>query len=156
MACVNLILGLNILWSKQQQQQQQQQCMTEWNKWYISIYYRKYVSLQIVGMTASVGVGKARNRNAAMEHILKLCANLDSQHLKTVRKNWKELDDHVKKADQGNNQPALVLTKWLWGTYAVYNVYNNVRPLFHIGTILTMDTFVSILRLLTMEHFNNK
>ena len=51
-------------------------------------------------MTASVGVGKARGLTEAMGHILKLCANLDCRHLKTVRKNWRELDEHVNKPDQ--------------------------------------------------------
>ncbi|XP_053391260.1 interferon-induced helicase C domain-containing protein 1-like [Mercenaria mercenaria] len=50
---------------------------------------------QIVGLTASVGVGKARNEEKAMEHIKHLMANLDAQVICTVQRNMGELRQHV-------------------------------------------------------------
>lgn len=46
---------------------------------------------QIIGLTASLGVGKARNKNEAEEHILQLCANLDCSVIVTVEKYKKDL-----------------------------------------------------------------
>lgn len=46
---------------------------------------------QIIGLTASLGVGKARNKNEAQEHILQLCANLDCSVIVTVEKYKKDL-----------------------------------------------------------------
>ena len=46
---------------------------------------------QIIGLTASLGVGKARNKDEAQEHILQLCANLDCSVIVTVEKNKKDL-----------------------------------------------------------------
>ncbi|XP_078354158.1 ATP-dependent RNA helicase DHX58-like isoform X2 [Oculina patagonica] len=46
---------------------------------------------QIIGLTASLGVGKARNKNEAQEHILQLCANLDCSVIVTVEKHTKDL-----------------------------------------------------------------
>ncbi|XP_050399101.1 antiviral innate immune response receptor RIG-I isoform X2 [Patella vulgata] len=40
---------------------------------------------QIIGLTASVGVGKARKVSEASEHILTLCANLDTAKICTAR-----------------------------------------------------------------------
>lgn len=48
-------------------------------------------SLQIVGLTASVGVGKAKDKEKAKEHILRLCANLDADKVETVRENRQAL-----------------------------------------------------------------
>lgn len=42
-------------------------------------------------MTASLGVGKARNIFEAQNHIVNLCANLDAQLISTVVKNKDEL-----------------------------------------------------------------
>ena len=47
---------------------------------------------QIIGLTASLGVGKARNKNDAQDHILQLCANLDSYVISTVQEHIKELE----------------------------------------------------------------
>lgn len=46
---------------------------------------------QIIGLTASLGVGKARNNNEAQEHILQLCANLDCSVIVTVEKHINDL-----------------------------------------------------------------
>ncbi|KAK3611677.1 hypothetical protein CHS0354_012047 [Potamilus streckersoni] len=50
---------------------------------------------QIVGLTASVGVGKARNMDKAKLHIKKLMANLDAQEISTVCQNIGELSEYV-------------------------------------------------------------
>ncbi|XP_048091508.1 interferon-induced helicase C domain-containing protein 1-like [Alosa alosa] len=39
---------------------------------------------QILGLTASPGVGKAKNREKAQKHIIKICANLDASVLMTA------------------------------------------------------------------------
>ena len=46
---------------------------------------------QIIGLTASLGVGKARNKNEAQQHILQLCANLDCSVIVTVEKHTQDL-----------------------------------------------------------------
>ena len=47
---------------------------------------------QIIGLTASLGVGKARNSKDAQDHILQLCANLDCSVIATVKKHIKVLE----------------------------------------------------------------
>ncbi|XP_053453747.1 interferon-induced helicase C domain-containing protein 1 isoform X2 [Nycticebus coucang] len=51
---------------------------------------------QILGLTASPGVGGATKQAKADEHILKLCANLDAFTIKTVKENLDQLRDHMK------------------------------------------------------------
>ncbi|XP_039613432.1 interferon-induced helicase C domain-containing protein 1 isoform X2 [Polypterus senegalus] len=51
---------------------------------------------QILGLTASPGVGGAKNQQKAEEHILKICANLDASRIMTVRTNVSELQCKVK------------------------------------------------------------
>ncbi|NXA84549.1 DDX58 helicase, partial [Thryothorus ludovicianus] len=46
---------------------------------------------QIVGLTASVGVGNAKNTNETVEHICTLCSYLDIQAISTVRENKEDL-----------------------------------------------------------------
>jgi len=40
---------------------------------------------QVVGLTASPGVGQATNQKMAVEHILELCANMAAAKISTVR-----------------------------------------------------------------------
>lgn len=54
-------------------------------------------SLQVVGLTASVGVGDAKTAEEAMQHICKLCAALDASVIATVRDNVAELEQVVYK-----------------------------------------------------------
>ncbi|XP_069328116.1 interferon-induced helicase C domain-containing protein 1 [Eulemur rufifrons] len=51
---------------------------------------------QILGLTASPGVGGATKQAKAEEHILKICANLDASTIKTVKENLDQLKDHIK------------------------------------------------------------
>ncbi|KAF4804306.1 putative ATP-dependent RNA helicase DDX58 [Turdus rufiventris] len=46
---------------------------------------------QIVGLTASVGVGNAKSTDETIEHICTLCSYLDIQAISTVRKNKEDL-----------------------------------------------------------------
>ncbi|XP_041102623.1 antiviral innate immune response receptor RIG-I-like [Polyodon spathula] len=50
---------------------------------------------QIVGLTASVGVGKSKNADGALEHIYQLCASLDTHTLSTVTTHLNELSKFV-------------------------------------------------------------
>ncbi|XP_065764503.1 antiviral innate immune response receptor RIG-I [Muntiacus reevesi] len=52
---------------------------------------------QVIGLTASVGVGDAKNTAEATEYICKLCASLDTSVVTTVRDNLEELEEVVNK-----------------------------------------------------------
>lgn len=54
-------------------------------------------SSQVIGLTASVGVGDAKNKMEAMEYICKLCASLDTSVVATVKDNLEELEETVYK-----------------------------------------------------------
>ncbi|XP_054763547.2 antiviral innate immune response receptor RIG-I-like [Lytechinus pictus] len=56
---------------------------------------------QILGMTASLGVGNARIHKNAIEYMLKICANMDVVKLSTVKKHKKSLEQVVTKPDEG-------------------------------------------------------
>lgn len=47
--------------------------------------------VKVVGLTASVGVGKAGNQEQARKHIRKLCAHLDTDFIRTVARNTEQL-----------------------------------------------------------------
>ncbi|XP_069791457.1 interferon-induced helicase C domain-containing protein 1 isoform X2 [Narcine bancroftii] len=51
---------------------------------------------QILGLTASPGVGGAKKRQRAESHILQLCANLDASKIMTVKNYLTQLKDQVK------------------------------------------------------------
>ncbi|NXR58993.1 IFIH1 protein, partial [Rhadina sibilatrix] len=51
---------------------------------------------QILGLTASPGVGGATSYSKAEEHILKICANLDACGIMTVKEHASQLKDQVK------------------------------------------------------------
>ena len=46
---------------------------------------------QILGLTASIGVGSGKTCSGAINHVIKICSHLDAEILITVRKNIKEL-----------------------------------------------------------------
>ncbi|XP_045877642.1 antiviral innate immune response receptor RIG-I isoform X1 [Meles meles] len=48
---------------------------------------------QVIGLTASVGTGDAKDTNEAMEYICKLCASLDTAVIATVKDNLEELEE---------------------------------------------------------------
>ncbi|XP_068101774.1 interferon-induced helicase C domain-containing protein 1 isoform X2 [Hyperolius riggenbachi] len=50
---------------------------------------------QVLGLTASPGVGEAKDVKKAEQHILRICANLDSK-IKVVQKNISQLGNQVK------------------------------------------------------------
>ncbi|XP_062456356.1 antiviral innate immune response receptor RIG-I isoform X2 [Rhea pennata] len=54
---------------------------------------------QIVGLTASVGVGSAKNTNEVIGHICMLCSYLDIQTISTVRENIQDLQSIVYKPE---------------------------------------------------------
>ncbi|KAL3863075.1 hypothetical protein ACJMK2_004852 [Sinanodonta woodiana] len=52
---------------------------------------------QIIGLTASIGVGKANGISQAKEHIKKIMAIMDAEFVSTVKDNLDELDQYVPK-----------------------------------------------------------
>ncbi|VDL78218.1 unnamed protein product [Nippostrongylus brasiliensis] len=65
---------------------------------------------QIVGMTASLGVGKGSTESDAVAHVLKLCAILNCKHISTVTRNLGELKqfsadvcDEIRFCDDAND-----------------------------------------------------
>ncbi|XP_045738473.1 antiviral innate immune response receptor RIG-I isoform X2 [Mirounga angustirostris] len=52
---------------------------------------------QVIGLTASVGIGDAKTTMEAIEYICKLCASLDTSVIATVKDNLEELEEIVYK-----------------------------------------------------------
>ncbi|XP_077821292.1 antiviral innate immune response receptor RIG-I isoform X4 [Macaca mulatta] len=52
---------------------------------------------QVIGLTASVGVGDAKDTDEALDYICKLCASLDASVIATVKDNLEELEQVVYK-----------------------------------------------------------
>ena len=69
----------------------------QWIDWFVMCFWVQ----QVVGLTASVGVGKAKDVKGAVDHILKLCANLDAGKLCTVQEHRPELLSHTNRAREG-------------------------------------------------------
>ena len=61
----------------------------------------KWCFIQIVGFTASVGVGRTSTDQGAEEHIKTMMANLDAEELVTVTKCLPELSEYVIVPEQG-------------------------------------------------------
>uniref|UniRef100_A0A670ZCJ3 RNA helicase n=1 Tax=Pseudonaja textilis TaxID=8673 RepID=A0A670ZCJ3_PSETE len=55
---------------------------------------------QIVGLTASPGIGSAKNIGEAIDYICKICASLNIEVISTVRKNIKDLEEIVHKPEK--------------------------------------------------------
>ncbi|XP_074057994.1 LOW QUALITY PROTEIN: antiviral innate immune response receptor RIG-I [Macrotis lagotis] len=55
---------------------------------------------QVIGLTASVGVGDAKDKSETMEHICRLCACLDASVISTVKKNVRNLEQVVYKPEK--------------------------------------------------------
>lgn len=64
---------------------------------FISFYI---VSLQIVGCTASIGVGKAKSVDQTVEHVKVMMANLDADVLVSVQRNRQELAEKMNTPEQ--------------------------------------------------------
>ena len=63
-----------------------------------------WLYLQVVGLTASVGVGKKANLEGAVEHIVKLCAHMDALKLCTVTQNVQEQSQFISQPTQGTHR----------------------------------------------------
>lgn len=50
---------------------------------------------QVLGLTASPGTGGANTLKGAIEHVLQLCANLDTQHIMSPQKSLPQLQEHT-------------------------------------------------------------
>ncbi|XP_053406756.1 antiviral innate immune response receptor RIG-I-like isoform X2 [Mercenaria mercenaria] len=55
---------------------------------------------QIVGLTASLGVGGSTDERAAKEHMKSLMVNLDTNYLSTVKENLEQLHEYANKAKE--------------------------------------------------------
>lgn len=73
------------------------------------MYLLCFVSKKIVGLTASVGVGKAEKEEKAMGWIISMMANMDAEELSVVEENKAELAQHVYIPDQGRIIVVLIL-----------------------------------------------
>ncbi|XP_038660048.1 probable ATP-dependent RNA helicase DDX58 isoform X1 [Scyliorhinus canicula] len=61
----------------------------------IKLGTRTNILPQIVGLTASLGVGDACSVNEAMNYIVQICANLNAEAISTVQKYAEELEKYV-------------------------------------------------------------
>uniref|UniRef100_A0A803TRI8 RNA sensor RIG-I n=1 Tax=Anolis carolinensis TaxID=28377 RepID=A0A803TRI8_ANOCA len=57
---------------------------------------------QIVGLTASLGVGSAKNLNETIKYICEICASLNAEVISTVKENIQELEEIVYKPQKCN------------------------------------------------------
>uniref|UniRef100_A0A8C4YRS0 RNA helicase n=1 Tax=Gopherus evgoodei TaxID=1825980 RepID=A0A8C4YRS0_9SAUR len=93
---------------------------------------------QILGLTASPGVGGARTPQKAEEHILKICANLDASRLMTVEEHVSQLKDQVKEpykkfviADDKRRDP---FREKITEIMTEIQNYCHLNPTFEFGT----------------------
>ncbi|CAM4616064.1 unnamed protein product [Lepidochelys olivacea] len=93
---------------------------------------------QILGLTASPGVGGARTPQKAEEHILKICANLDAYRLMTVEEHVPQLKDQVKEprkkfviADDKRRDP---FREKITEIMTEIQNYCHLNPTFEFGT----------------------
>ena len=72
----------------------------EYSSWIWILVVKDPDVLQIVGFTASIGIGKAKCKGDVIEHIRKIMANLDADELVSVKENIEELNDKINSPDQ--------------------------------------------------------
>ncbi|XP_027721908.1 interferon-induced helicase C domain-containing protein 1 isoform X1 [Vombatus ursinus] len=93
---------------------------------------------QILGLTASPGVGGAKKQSKAEEHILKICANLDACTIITVKENAALLKEQVKEpykkfviADDNRENP---FKKKLLEIMTDIHTFSQMNPTSDFGT----------------------
>ncbi|XP_040827587.1 interferon-induced helicase C domain-containing protein 1 [Ochotona curzoniae] len=93
---------------------------------------------QILGLTASPGVGGAKKQAKAEEHILRICANLDAFTIKTVKENLDQLKDQIKEpckkfaiADDMREDP---FKEKLHHIMTKIQAYGQINPMSDFGT----------------------
>ncbi|KAM5280009.1 interferon-induced helicase C domain-containing protein 1 [Ctenodactylus gundi] len=93
---------------------------------------------QILGLTASPGVGGATKQAKAEEHILKICSNLDAFTIKTVKENCEQLKNKIKEpckkfeiADDTRKDP---FKKKLLEIMSSIQTYCQMSPMSDFGT----------------------
>ncbi|KAM5300355.1 antiviral innate immune response receptor RIG-I [Ctenodactylus gundi] len=96
---------------------------------------------QVIGMTASVGVGDAKTTEEAVVYICKLCASLDVSVIATVKENVEELEQIVSKPQKisrkvesrTTNQFKVIISQLMKETeYLAKNVSEQLGYLFEI------------------------
>ncbi|NWH85360.1 DDX58 helicase, partial [Aegithalos caudatus] len=96
---------------------------------------------QIVGLTASVGVGNAKNTNETIEHICTLCSYLDIQAISTVRDNKQELQRFGNKPEihirwvkmRAQNHFAEIISGLMSETEVLMKKTNSLDTIFQIN-----------------------
>ena len=58
---------------------------------------------QVLGLTATIGVGKSSTLEGAVSHILSVCASLDVLDISKVKQNKEELKSHVEVPTRGRS-----------------------------------------------------
>lgn len=93
---------------------------------------------QILGLTASPGVGGAKKQSEAEKHILNICANLDAFTIKTVNENLGQLKHQIKEpckkfviADDTRENP---FKEKLLEIMASIQTYCQMSPMSEFGT----------------------
>lgn len=93
---------------------------------------------QILGLTASPGVGAAKKQTEAEKHILQICANLDAITIKTVKENVDQLKHQIKEpckkfaiADDTREDP---FKEKLQEIMASIQTYCQISPISEFGT----------------------
>ncbi|XP_048746111.2 antiviral innate immune response receptor RIG-I-like isoform X2 [Ostrea edulis] len=64
-------------------------------KYYLATKRNGETVPQVVGLTATIGVGDSSTEDGALQHMLRICANLDTLDISTVTKNLEEFQQHV-------------------------------------------------------------
>ena len=60
-----------------------------------TLFSDSFFPCQVVGLTASLGVGDTDKISKAVEHILQICGNLDAEAVSTVQENREELEKYA-------------------------------------------------------------
>ena len=109
-----------------------------------------YFVWQIVGLTASLGTGKASSVDRAEEHIILVSANLDTEAISTVRENQAELQKYANNPDQetfvaekSDQDPfEKIISKVIKDGIVYWNIFSSWSGLpFWSSFSLTQDTY---------------